>query len=156
MKEFKDQTSGSAYLVNSSRLSDERFVDWETSIKKGNKYFDSNNLDQAKKSYVVAKELALALFENGINPERAIPALIISCHNLADLYQKREQLKLAYQELDEVDSFLVNYLDTAKKNFKKINAIRRGIDKTRAELLSFIQKNKIELAYVNVVSTSKH
>lgn len=131
------------------------FIDWERETAIGNQYFNKKHFEKAIKNYLYAKKLASQLFNSSNNPERAVSALVVSYHNLADLYKQKNELKMAYQELDEVDAYLVNCLENGITNAKKMNAVRRGIDKTRAELLSFIQRNKITLAYNNIVSGNK-
>jgi len=132
------------------------FIEWEIKIEKGNQFFADNDFGEAKEEYLCAKELAHQIFESMVSPDSAVPALVVSYHNVADLYKKERKFNQAYQELDEINSYLVSCLEKVGKNSKRSNAIRRGIDMTHAELLSFIQKNKIEITYGNVINTKKH
>ena len=133
----------------------ESFTDWEHKTAKANHYFDQESFEHAKKSYIGAKNLALRLFENSDQPERAVAALVVSYHNLSNLYQQLNQPKRAYSELDEVDAYLANCLKSGLSSVDVKIAVRHGIDRTRAELFSFIKKNKITSAVDNVFDRAK-
>lgn len=78
----------------------------------------------------------------------------MSYHNLANLFQHKNHFQLAFQELDEVDAYLVRYLESEVTSLKVMDAVRRGIDKKRAELLSFMQTNRITTTRENFVGGS--
>jgi len=127
----------------------ETFTDWETKTARANHCFDQESFDDAKKNYISAKYLALKLLENTDQPDRAVAALVVSYHNLSNLYQRLNQLKRAYSELDEVDAYLANYLVSGLSCVDLKCAVHHGIAKTRAELFSFVKKNKIRFVVDN-------
>ena len=134
-------------MMNVGMCRNVSFANWELETKIANQYFDQVDFDSAEKKYQHAKELALSLLSKGDEPERAIAALVVSFHNLADLYQKKNDLKNAHLELHSVDAYLVHYLEGGNPDSNVLNAVRLGIDKTRIELLNFVQKYKVHLLH---------
>jgi len=143
-------------MIEEGKMSDDiRFLNWENETAIANQYFKRVDFGHAEKKYREAKKIATALFENSNQPERSVAALVISYHNLADLYQEINDLQRAHYELCAIDDYLGNYLVNGIVDSKTLAAVRHGIDKTRAYLLSFIQNNKTMLLNNNHVESFK-
>ena len=102
----------------------DNFSDWERETKTGNLYFSSNKFEQAQNNYFRAKKIAIKLFKDEKENESAVVALVVSYHNLAELYKKQNELNLAYMELNEIDSYLVTCLENGNNNLMLKNAVQ--------------------------------
>lgn len=130
------------------------FSVWENATKVANVYFERLDFGLAEKKYLRAKTLSIELFKRKKQAERAIAALVVSHHNLANLYQKQGRIKRAHQELESVDTYLNRYLDNGIDNIEVMRSVQMGINQTRSELLSFIKENK--LIVHDVTSKQQH
>lgn len=64
------------------------YVIWERVIKDGNRDFDADVFEGARLKYLRAVELAVAMVESEPCIRPTIGALLVSYHNLADLYER--------------------------------------------------------------------
>ena len=131
------------------------FADWESEVIAGNQFFNQSDFEHAKQNYKKAKKLATKLFDFADDSERAVAALVVSYHNLADLYQQKKQLKRAYRELDEVNAYLLNCLNKEGVSDSNLAAIRRGINKSQGELLNFIKRNNFPSTCISNIAYNK-
>lgn len=84
---------------------------WQQQIQAGNECFNSHQLFAAIAHYQSAKQLAWELFAVWDESAEAVATVIISYHNLADLYLRRQQPDMAATELQRVHECLMAELD---------------------------------------------
>ena len=86
---------------------------WKRNITAGNECFNNNQLISALAHYQCAKSRAKQLLGNWFNAEQAVAAVVISYHNLADLYHREGYFKLEQRELRDVYLFVLSALENS-------------------------------------------
>lgn len=119
---------------------------WRQHIQKGNRLFSAKRFAKAIFEYKQSKIAAISIFEDWPDPDQSTAALIVSHHNLATAYTKKNQKKLAYNELMSVNEFLCMQLDKCGAVYpERLIAILKGIDKTKVTLICYAKENGFEL-----------
>lgn len=119
---------------------------WKSHIEEGNRCFTDQNFDHAINEYEASKANAYALFDEWPDPDQATATVIVSCHNLAELYSRLNKSSLAYQQLEEANRFLCTELQKSGATYpERLLAIQRGVGKTRQALLYFAKEHGIQL-----------
>ena len=75
---------------------------WKNYIVKGNERFAANDLEAADALYRAAKREAESLFETWKDANEAVSALIVTWHNIADLYQRQGDTAAARETLENI------------------------------------------------------
>lgn len=116
---------------------------WQQQVQAGNECFNAHQLFAAVAHYQSAKQLAWDLFRHWEDPAEAVAVVIISYHNLADLYLRRMQTDMAGNELDRVhDSLLKEIVDEDESS--RYRALLSGLRRTYQALLEFNQQHRPE------------
>lgn len=119
---------------------------WRRHIEKGNRLFSAKHFAKAICEYQQSKQEAISLFEDWPDPDQSTAAVIVSHHNLAVAYTKKNQKQRAYDELMSVNEFLCLQLDKCGAVYpERLIAILKGIDKTKVALICYAKENGIEL-----------
>ncbi|WP_261841125.1 hypothetical protein [Aliamphritea ceti] len=116
---------------------------WQKQVQAGNECFNAHQLFTAVAHYQAAKQLAWQLFTHWEDPAEAVAVVIISYHNLADLYLRRMQLDMAGNELERVHSSLLKEI-SEEADSARYQALLSGIRRTYQALLEFCQKHRPE------------
>ncbi len=112
---------------------------WKKHITIGNSYFRNQRFDEAEIHYLKARQHAESLFASWLDPQEAVAALVVSYHNLADLYQAENQPSLAFDMLSKVHSLLLKAADFSAENTERQAAVRSGVRQTYAALLNHMK-----------------
>jgi len=83
---------------------------WKSEITAGNHYFNRQQFDDALRHYQNAKTVACALFPHWSDTHAAVSAVVVSYHNLADLYLQAKMPMQAGTELRDSHNFVINAL----------------------------------------------
>lgn len=108
MKENATATSHrSEYLIS----------EWQSEIRAGNQCYKSRDIDRALMHYERAKQAACSLFSQWKDTKEAIATVVVSYHNLADLYLLMGLPDKAEYELHEVHHYVLNAMRCINDNF---------------------------------------
>lgn len=83
---------------------------WKTEITAGNDCFNAQRNSEAIRHYENAKAVACALFPQRRDTDEAVAAVVVSFHNLADLYLRENLPEQAEMELQSAHRFVLNAL----------------------------------------------
>ncbi|WP_370280110.1 hypothetical protein [Pontibacterium sp.] len=83
---------------------------WKSAITAGNDCFNAQRNGEAIRHYENAKAVACALYPQSRDAEEAIAAVVVSYHNLADLYLRENLPELAEIELQKSHTYVLNAL----------------------------------------------
>lgn len=114
---------------------------WQQQVQAGNECFNAHQLFAAVAHYQSAKQLAWHLFRYWEDPAEAVAVVIISYHNLADLYLRRLQPEMAGNELDRVHDSLLQEIAT-ESDSPRYQALLSGLRRTYQALLEFNQQHR--------------
>ena len=144
---------------------DDEFNIWKSHICAGNKCFDDKKTVPAIVHYQKSIVAAEDLLEHSDNDRAAVAAVIVSSHNLADLYIQANEIALAENELRNVHFKLTALLDGADNNSDRFDAILWGASRTYFVLVRHLQNHagesqssEVVLPYLNLSSklTNNH
>lgn len=108
---------------------------WKNYITAGNEKFAASDFDSAKAFYEAARTEAENLFSKWKEPDEAVSALIVSYHNMADLYQKQGHTDAARSILERVHQFILRAVTSTPINNRRHSALYRGSIETYSALL---------------------
>jgi len=117
---------------------------WKQHIMLGNQCFDERQLLTAMTHYQSAKSRAHVLFEHWFNPEQSVAALVVSYHNLADLYLREDNPAMAEKELRSIYDYILTQLDKDLPDVKRKRALLHGLKQSYTALLSNLQRYNIK------------
>lgn len=110
--------------------------EWKKHIIAGNRRFSRCDFDAAESSYDVAKEHAENLFPDWKDSEEAASALVVTYHNLADLYQKQGNSSLARNAFEKVHKIILHALINTPVGTRRYGSLLRASLKTYAALVA--------------------
>jgi hypothetical protein len=113
---------------------------WKAQICAGNDCFDKCQTLSALAHYHKAIEQAQALIDHWDEPKAAVAALVVSHHNLADLYLREDKALLAEYELHKVHKNISRCLSEVEPNSLRASAFIWGAGQTYVALVNH-QKN---------------
>ena len=113
---------------------------WKAQICAGNDCFDKRQILSALAHYHKAIDQAQALLEQWDDPKAAVAALLVSHHNLADLYLTEDKAMLAEYELQKVHQKIGDCLSKAQPNSFRASALIWGVSQSYIALVNY-QKN---------------
>lgn len=119
---------------------------WKRHIVEGNKHFDSHQWGKAENLYQRAKSEAKCQLLSWPDTEEAVAALVVSYHNLADLYGTSDVSLRKHQELQAAHTYLLGVLQDDALNTQQMDAVLQGINKTYLALITYLQERKSELS----------
>ncbi|MBL4631285.1 MAG: hypothetical protein JKY14_09070 [Paraglaciecola sp.] len=122
---------------------------WKAQICAGNDCFDKNQLLSAIAHYQKAIKQAQTLIDSWEEPKAAVAALMVSYHNLADLYLRENSVLLAEYELHNAHQSISRYLTLAEPNSYRASALIWGVSQTYIALITH-QKNQPNQVMTNV------
>ncbi len=122
-----------------------RMKRWQQQVQAGNECFNAHQLFSAVAHYQSAKQLAWHLFRHWEDPAEAVAVVIISYHNLADLYLRRMQTDMAGSELERVHDSLLSEI-ARESDSARYQALLSGIRRTYQALMEFSQTHRPEQA----------
>lgn len=112
---------------------------WQIQIIAGNECYESSQFLSALAHYRQAIQLAQELFDKAPTKRTAVTSLIVSYHNLADLFIKEGEPDLAESELIEVHQIVNSTLAAISTAPGDIEALIWGAGKTYSALTSFLR-----------------
>lgn len=113
---------------------------WKAQICAGNDCFDKRQVLTALAYYHKAIEQAQMLMSHWDEPKAGVAALVVSHHNLADLYVREGQICLAECELIKVHENVSTCLHHAEPNSQRATALIWGINQTYVALMAHQKK----------------
>ncbi len=108
---------------------------WKSHTQAGNAAFERGDLETAERYYQQACERAEKLLDHWLEPGDAVAALVVSYHNLADLYFRQGHDQAALSSLQTVHQMLMRRLRRENVEPARRNALMQGISRTYPELL---------------------
>ncbi|MBU3021397.1 DUF2753 family protein [Aestuariibacter sp. A3R04] len=114
---------------------------WKTHICEANYNFEKHNIFLALVHYHKAIQLAESLLSLPDNPNEAVAAVVESYQNLANLYVKEHQNKLAESELRKVYQKLSARLSESSPETPEVEALQWGIGKTYTALMNQLKNH---------------
>lgn len=112
---------------------------WKQHILAGNAFFDARQMQQAAAEYQAAKERAEELFAVWFDDDEATAAVVISYHNLADLYAQQGETAKAEVELRHVLQVIQHALSEPRCSQARRKALMSGERRAHVELVNFIR-----------------
>ncbi|QJR80713.1 hypothetical protein CA267_007935 [Alteromonas pelagimontana] len=116
-----------------------QYHEWETEISCGNHYFEKEHLILALVHYKHSLSIAKALFVGAPWWRKAVSALLVSAHNLADYFIYQEGFGLAYAELQSVLRDIETAIQQADPDAPAFEVLLWGKDVALRELRIFEQ-----------------
>lgn len=114
---------------------------WKRSICAGNECFDNDQTERAIEHYRKAINIAENLFYDHKDPDEAVAILIVSHHNLADVYLRKQCFSLAESELRCVHQKLSLALSDVPSDSPHSDALLRGVNRTYFALSNFTKEH---------------
>jgi len=108
---------------------------WKNYITAGNEHFAQSNFESARALYEAASQEAEVLFTSWREPDEAVSALIVSYHNMADLYQSQGDSDMARSILEKIHKFLLRSVASTPVEDRRHSALYRGSIETYSALL---------------------
>ena len=124
-------------------LHTDQMTNWKAQICAGNECFDRYQTLSALAHYNKAIEHSEHLLDSWIDHRAAVASVVISYHNLADLYLREDKAILAERELEKVHKKISTCLSEALPNSYRANALIWGVSQTYIALINH-QKNHSE------------
>ncbi|WP_133468529.1 hypothetical protein [Paraglaciecola marina] len=124
-------------------LQTDQMTIWKAQICAGNECFERCQTLSALAHYNKAIRQAEYLLDNWIDHKAAVASVVISYHNLADLYLREDKAILAEHELEKVHKKISTCLSEAQPNSYRANALIWGVSQTYIALINH-QKNHPE------------
>ncbi|WP_148715480.1 hypothetical protein [Chitinolyticbacter meiyuanensis] len=112
---------------------------WRRAIVAGNRVHAAGDTDSARRAYLYALSLAQGLLSHGEDADEAVAALVVTHHNLADLYLASRRAELAADHLCAVHRQLLTLADGGAPAL--LAAARMHLRRTRMELLRFLAEH---------------
>ena len=109
---------------------------WKEHITQGNQYFLNQDYEAARLEYENARVLAEQTFVEPGEPSEAVFAVIVTYHNLADLYQKQGYTKMARLALETVHHQVLRAVAATSVHSTRHAALYRGAKLTYAALMN--------------------
>jgi hypothetical protein len=109
--------------------------EWKKEIMAGNRRFSRSDFDAAKSSYESARQHAEDLFPKWEDAEEAASALVVTYHNIADLYQKQGNFSGARNSLEKVHKTVLRALVSTSIESKRHSSLLRASVKTYSALV---------------------
>lgn len=122
---------------------------WKEHIIEGNQRYKNKEFDQAISAYERSKERVKKLFDEWMNPEEVIAALLASYHNIAELHLQNDRKYLSFLELQQARTFLNQRASKLSQNNSRRLALQKGIDKNEVEILSFMKNHQLNPTKTN-------
>ena len=122
------------------------YQDWQEQILAGNEHFENEDLVVAISCYRSAIAIAEDLIKEHENFRIAIVSLIVSFHNLSDVYLMMTEKSKAERELKAAHDRLIGLQSEYPEDFEKQEALMWGLRRTYTALLLHLKKyseNKI-------------
>ena len=114
---------------------------WKQQILAGNAFFNAHQNDRARAHYQAAKARAETLFAVWLDPHEAVASVVISYHNLADLYLEEGNTDRAEAELRQVHELICNAISDPGCSPERRDALLEGGNRTYVALLNYIKKH---------------
>lgn len=121
---------------------------WKIHICAGNRCFEAEQNMTASGHYHRAIALADALLSGHDDPRAAVAALLVSHHNLADLYLRANQLTLAEDELRSVHQKLSLALNGVQPNTAQSDALLWGVSRSYFALIAHCKNHPAQVTCV--------
>lgn len=112
---------------------------WQQQIQAGNDCFNEHQTLSALSHYNLAKVHAESMLAHFEDTKAAVAAVVISYHNLADLYLRENEYILAECELRHVHRKLSIALSDATPNSIGVDALLWGVSKTYIALINHLK-----------------
>ncbi len=106
---------------------------WKAEISSGNRCFNQQRISDAIRHYENAKTVACALFPYWQDTQAAAAAVVVSYHNLADVYLREKLPEHAEIELRKSHNFILNALRDDER--QQSCACSRCYDEARTDIL---------------------
>lgn len=146
MEKFsKSATRRDQLIVNDKTLASqirapENFYRWEQNIESGNTAFDEYDFMLAETLYKSAIQIAISVFtEQAIN-KQTISMLLVSFHNIADLYTCTNCHVEAEQVLGTVLAYIQKKLKKVPANSQEAVDLTWGLMKAKRQLVTFTKQ----------------
>lgn len=110
--------------------------EWKKNIIAGNRRFSRSDFNAAKSSYEVARQHAENLFPQWLDPDEAASALVVTYHNLADLYQTQGNYSAARNSLEKVHKTILRALVSTSIESARHSSLLRASVKTYSALIT--------------------
>ncbi|MDU0353920.1 hypothetical protein RS130_08255 [Paraglaciecola aquimarina] len=143
----------------------DKIAKWKMFIKAGNSSFYGQQTIVAIAYYQKAITISEQLFKSWEDIQSAISTMLISHHNLADLFLKEGNIDLAELELRTIHQKLLLSLHEAEPNSPRMDALLWGVSRTYFALISHLKNSServktmplyapssLEMAYKNNLS----
>lgn len=98
--------------------------EWQQITRRANLCFHAGALKKALPLYRQALAQALAIYPSKVEYDHSLIAVIVSYHNIADLYVKQGNLLHAKFNLDAADQFVSNQLSNNKNQDTHISLLK--------------------------------
>ena len=112
---------------------------WKQHVLAGNAFFDAQQNQQATAEYQAAKERAEKLLAVWLDEHEAVAAVVISYHNLANLYVRQGETAKAEAELRHVLRLIQHTLSDPRCSPARREALMSGERRAHVELLNHIR-----------------
>ena len=112
---------------------------WKKHIIRGNHHFDQNQDEEAIKYYQLAVSRICTLFDHWFTAEEAVSALLVSYHNLGDLYLRNGETEKGLDCYRKVHNKLESALKIEKDNDRR-RALLKGHSCSYTQLMTLTKR----------------
>ena len=108
---------------------------WKQVIDNANSCHREGKIEQAIQLYELAKQYAEQLLETDCHFDKALAALVVSYHNLSELYTEQDQRDKARKEMQLVNKKVRAIFMATPKDSERIAVIQSALQRTHFALL---------------------
>jgi hypothetical protein len=143
MEKPKGSSVSNSELLNNSKIDNnyhhatDYFEDWKKCIESANLMFDESDFVQAELLYKKAINIATSAFSEQTMNKHTISMLLVSFHNIADLYSRQERYLDVILSLETAFVYIQTKLDGVVPNSDEAVDLTWGLMKARRQLLTF-------------------
>lgn len=154
------EVSDNSKVVSDSPCSTDYFEDWKRCIENANLMFDDSDFVQAELLYKKAIDIAISAFSEKTLNKHTISMLLLSFHNIADLYARQERYLDVILSLEAAFVYIKTKLDGVVPNSDEEVDLTWGLMKARRQLLNFTSQKDFKTSnatnYKQKNSTNNH
>jgi hypothetical protein len=143
MEKRKGSSVSNSELLDNSKIdsnlnhSTDYFEDWKRCIENANLMFDESDFIQAELLYQKTINIAISAFSEQTMNKHTISVLLVSFHNIADLYSRQERYLDVLVSLEAAFVYIKTKLDGVMPNSDEAVDLTWGLMKARRQLLTF-------------------
>ena len=150
MEKRNGSTVSNIEMLGTSRIdtdqdhSTDYFESWKICMENANAVFDDDNFVQAEILYKKTISVAISAFSEATISKQTISMLLVSFHNIADLYARQERFLEAELSLEGAFVYIQVKQNGIEPNSEEDVDLTWGLMKARRQLETFTTQNAVK------------